>query len=260
MAGHFPPAAELTTSGRPVLLPTEIECSILSSVDLDCDDISTFPLLKSGIIILTTHRLVWISDSTNSSNSAVAVPLSAVSHILPSKKSIKAIFASPRVRFQVSFPSGGVSRSAVITIVIRGKGDHDVFVSKFWENWRARAWENDDNTKGSSSASASAPNSSGSGGFYSSEGTVRMVGVSGILRKEQEMWENTDRSLQDAFQDLNALMVTSVRHLLFCNVHFSVAQVNESFVFSSTLCKLIGVCFSNLSAPSATESCSQSYL
>ncbi|KAL6124796.1 hypothetical protein ACLB2K_077305 [Fragaria x ananassa] len=33
-----------------------------------------------------------------------------------------------------------------------------------------------------------------------------MVGVSGILRKEQEMWETTDKSLQDAFQDLNALM------------------------------------------------------
>ncbi|CAL0333619.1 unnamed protein product [Lupinus luteus] len=35
---------------------------------------------------------------------------------------------------------------------------------------------------------------------------VRMVGVSGILRKEQEMWESTDKSLQEAFQDLNALM------------------------------------------------------
>lgn len=119
------------------------------------------------------------------------------------------MFSSPRVRFQVSFRSGGGLRSAVVTIVIRGKGDHEVFVSKFWENWRAKAWENDDknnNTKGSSSSSASGPSSTGSGGFYSSEGTVRMVGVSGILRKEQEMWENTDKSLQEAFQDLNALM------------------------------------------------------
>lgn len=210
MAGHFPPAAELTTSGRPVLLPNEIECSILSSVNLECDEIPTFPLLKSGIIILTTHRIVWISDSTNSSNSAVAVPLAAVNHIFSSKKGIKSMFSSPRVRFQVSFPSAGVSRSAVITIVIRGKGDHEVFVSKFWENWRARAWEHDNNNKDSSSSSASGPSSTGSGGFYSSEGTVRMVGVAGILRKEQEMWENTDKSLQEAFQDLNALMVTSV--------------------------------------------------
>lgn len=216
MADRFPPAAELTTSGRPVLIPNEIECSILSSVDLECDEIPSFPLLKSGIIILTTHRIVWISDSTNS---AVAVPLAAVNHILSSKKGIKSMFASPRVRFQVSVPYGGSSRSAVITIVIRGKGDHEVFVSKFWENWRARAWENDDNSKDSSSSSASGPSSTGSGGLYSSEGTVRMVGVAGILRKEQEMWENTDKSLQEAFQDLNALMVTSVRHLLFCGYH-----------------------------------------
>ncbi|KAK9912243.1 hypothetical protein M0R45_036114 [Rubus argutus] len=84
MAGNCLEAAELTGSGRPVLLPTEIECSLLSAVDLECEDLPNFPNLKSG--------------------------------------------------------------------------------------------------------------------------TVRMVGVSGILRKEQEMWETTDKSLQDAFQDLNALM------------------------------------------------------
>lgn len=37
---------------------------------------------------------------------------------------------------------------------------------------------------------------------------VPVVGVSGILRKEQESWESTDKSLQEAFQDLNALMVS----------------------------------------------------
>lgn len=100
----------------------------------------------------------------------------------------------------------------MITVVIRGKGDHDAFVSKFLENWRARAWENENN-KVSSSGSASGSSSTGSSGFYTSEGTVRMVGVAGILRKEQELWENTDKSLQEAFQDLNALMVTSVSHL-----------------------------------------------
>ncbi|CBI32211.3 unnamed protein product, partial [Vitis vinifera] len=35
---------------------------------------------------------------------------------------------------------------------------------------------------------------------------MRLAGDSGILRKEQEMWESTDKSLQEAFQDLNALM------------------------------------------------------
>jgi len=108
---------------------------------------------------------------------------------------------------------------------MRGKGDTDAFLAKFWENWRARAWENDVQTQtqgavGSSSVSGSGPGS-GSGGFYTREGAVRMVGVSGILRKEQEMWESTDKSLQEAFQDLNALMVTDFSLSLFLSFLFS---------------------------------------
>lgn len=96
----------------------------------------------------------------------------------------------------------------VATVVVRGKGDCDAFVSKFWENWRGRAWEESESATSSSSNAAAKAASTSSSGIYSSDGTVRMVGVSGILRKEQEMWESTDKSLQDAFQDLNALMVT----------------------------------------------------
>ena len=110
-------------------------------------------------------------------------------------------------------PDGRVSapgsRSLVVTIVVRGKGDCDAFLPKFWENWRARAWEEPESVPGSGSGlnSASASAGASSSGIYSSDGTVRMVGVAGILRKEQEMWESTDRSLQEAFHDLNALMV-----------------------------------------------------
>lgn len=93
------------------------------------------------------------------------------------------------------------------TIVVRGKGEFDAFVAKFWENWRARAWEEAESGQSSgANVAATAATSSSSGGIYGRDGTVRMVGVSGILRKEQEMWESTDKSLQDAFQDLNALM------------------------------------------------------
>lgn len=124
-----------------------------------------------------------------------------------------------------------------MTVVIRGKGDTDAFLTKFWENWRARAWENDVQTQtqaqaavGSSSVSGSGPGS-GSGGFYTREGAVRMVGVSGILRKEQEMWESTDKSLQEAFQDLNALMVTnfslSLSLFLFS---YSYSEFKERFI------------------------------
>ncbi|CAJ2657187.1 unnamed protein product [Trifolium pratense] len=213
MTGNSLPPVKLTDSGRPVLLPNEIECFFLSGVDLLCEDEPNtwFPHLKSGLLILTTHRLLWIPEAAvATSTSASSVPLSSISHIFPHKKSLKSVFASPRVRFQVSpSPERGVatagSRSVVVTVVVRGKGDCDAFVAKFWENWRARAWEESEKATSSSSNVAAVAGSSSSG-IYSSDGTVRMVGVSGILRKEQEMWESTDKSLQDAFQDLNALM------------------------------------------------------
>ncbi|XP_061347500.1 vacuolar protein sorting-associated protein 36-like [Gastrolobium bilobum] len=210
MAGNYLPTVQLTGSGRPVLVPNEIECFFLSGVDLLCEGESYtwFPHLKSGLLILTTHRLIWLSDSAAGSAVSVAVPLSAISHIFSHKKSLKSMFASPRVRFQVALVAEGrVLPSVVVTIVVRGKGDCDAFLAKFWENWRARAWEEAENaTSSGSNAVAASSVAASSSGIYSSDGTVRMVGVSGILRKEQEMWESTDRSLQEAFQDLNALM------------------------------------------------------
>ncbi|KAL6188947.1 hypothetical protein ACLB2K_040337 [Fragaria x ananassa] len=212
MAGNCLEVVELTSSGRPVLLSSEIECSLLSAVDLECEELPNFPNLKSGILTLTTHRLLWLPDSSSQGASS-AIPLASITHIFSAKKSLKSMFASPRFRFQLSVSpdgrvsssgSGSGSRSIVVTVVVRGKGaDLDVFLTKFWDNWRGRAWEtgNADVTSGSVSGSGST-----SSGLYTKEGTVRMVGVSGILRKEQEMWETTDKSLQDAFQDLNALM------------------------------------------------------
>lgn len=210
MAGKWLPAAELTASGRPVLSPGEIECSILSSVDLHSEENPNFPYFKAGILILTTHRLLWISDSAPGAATAVAVPLAAVNHIFSLKKSIKSMFASPRIRFQVSTaPVGKVdadgSNQAVVTLVLRGKNDHEAFVSKFWEAWRGRAWVSESSKSGSGSDVGGLSSREGESG-WSSTG-LRLAGVSGILRKEQEMWESTDKSLQDAFQDLNALMV-----------------------------------------------------
>ncbi|KAF5446392.1 hypothetical protein F2P56_032024 [Juglans regia] len=211
MAGKWLATVQQTSSGRPVFLENEIECSLVSAVDLECDELSDFPSLKSGLLILTTHRLLWLppDSSTSSPSSAVSLPLSSVSHIHSSKKSLKSIFHSPRVRFQASLNPG--PRSVAITIVMRGKGDCDAFLGKFWENWRARAWEKESESeitrsgRGGDSQSKSG-SANVSGGFYTREGALRMVGVSGILRKEQEMWESTDKSLQEAFLDLNALM------------------------------------------------------
>ncbi|KAJ8774340.1 hypothetical protein K2173_011589 [Erythroxylum novogranatense] len=213
MAGNtedqtFFPTAAVTGSGRPVLLPNEVECQLLSAVDLEFEERSPpgiadlSPALKSGLLILTTHRLLWLpANSLNSS--ATAIPLSSVVHIFSPKKSIKSMFHSPRIRIQVSMHS----RSMVVTLVVRGKGDLDGFLGKLFESWRGKAWEADTCVTGSvSGSSMGSGSSSGRGGIYSSDGTVKMAGLTGILRKEQENWESTDKSLQDAFRDLNALM------------------------------------------------------
>lgn len=92
------------------------------------------------------------------------------------------------------------SRTIVITLTLGGKSELEAFLAKFWEALKGRAWE--DNQGGTSEAQ--------SAGSVTGESSLALrmpvVGVAGILRKEQEMWESTDKSLQDAFQDLNALM------------------------------------------------------
>lgn len=205
MAGNWLPAAQLTGSGRPVFQPGEVECSLLSSVDLFSEETPSFPHLKSGLVILTTHRLIWVQESITSST-AIFIPLSAITHIFSLKKSIKSMFASPRFRFQASLGEKGTKGVVVITLILRGKSDIDSFVEKFSEAWKKKAWE--DGIKSGSEASGSGLGSGhGSGGDGGLALRMPVVGVAGILRKEQEMWENTDKSLQEAFQDLNALMV-----------------------------------------------------
>lgn len=212
MAGNWLPHAEVTSSGRPVLNPGEVECCILSSVDLLSEENPSIPIYKSGLLILTTHRLLWLPDtdasSSASSNGSAAIQLADVSHIFSSKKSIKAMFASPRVRFQVTTrvnERGSRSITTVITLVLRGKSDPDLFLGKFLEAWRGRAWEADSSDSGEGLKGSSVVGG-GDRAAASVAVTMPVVGVAGILRKEQEMWESTDKSLQDAFQDLNALM------------------------------------------------------
>ncbi|KAH7653986.1 ESCRT-II complex subunit VPS36 protein [Dioscorea alata] len=201
MADDWLPPASLTPSARPVLFPGEIERFLLPSVDLVAEENPGLTPLRSGLLIITSHRLLWIHEPSVSGRS---MPLAAVIHVFPMKKSVRSMFASPRVRIQVAVGIDGKvgekgTRSEVITVVMRGKTDPDVFLGKLWEVLRAKAWE----------ATQKEGSDEMERGESSQMGTrVRMpvVGVSGILRKEQEMWENTDKSLQDAFQDLNALM------------------------------------------------------
>ncbi|KNA13538.1 hypothetical protein SOVF_115790 [Spinacia oleracea] len=198
MAGKWLPTAELTTSGRPILSVEEVECFYLSAVDIE-PDLATHPTLKpytAGILTLTTHRLIWIS-----SDDAVSISLSLITHIFPPKKSLKSMLSisSPRVKFELSLSSVG---STSVTLVMRGKSDnHDLFYEKLWEAWKGRAWQNSGVEFNAAAAAAAEVDSASSMAIR-----VPVVGVAGIMRKEQEMWESTDKTLQDAFQDLNALM------------------------------------------------------
>ncbi|XP_039021973.1 vacuolar protein sorting-associated protein 36-like isoform X3 [Hibiscus syriacus] len=177
---NFFSKAEVTSSGRPVFLRNEVERHLLSGVDLEPEDYRFSPL-KSGILILTTHRLLWLpSSSATTLTSASSIPLASISHIF-SKKSLKSVFHSPRIRFQFLVSSDG-------RVFDPGSGSGS------------------GSSSGSGLASGSGAGTGTGGGLYSTDGSVRMVGVAGILRKEQEIWESTDKSLQDAFQDLNALM------------------------------------------------------
>ncbi|KAK4750290.1 hypothetical protein SAY87_027739 [Trapa incisa] len=82
-----------------------------------------------------------------------------------------------------------------MTVVMMRRGDVETFVGKFLESWRVRAWERECEEAGSSvSLGSSIRSASGTGGFDSSG--MRVVGVARIIRREQEIWESTDKSLQ----------------------------------------------------------------
>ncbi|XP_074284682.1 vacuolar protein sorting-associated protein 36 isoform X2 [Silene latifolia] len=205
MSDKWLPAAQLTPSGRPILNPGEVECYLISAVDIES---GSSPPFKSGLLTLTTHRLIWIHH-----NHAVFIPLSLITHIHPLSKSFKSLLSisSPRVRFDVSASHSGrvdpssnpaQGRVVTVTVVMRGKADnHEVFYEKLWAAWRARSSQAHDDGIASTRGEITSSSSSNSVAIK-----VPVVGVAGILRKEQEMWESTDKSLHDAFQDLNALM------------------------------------------------------
>lgn len=79
----------------------------------------------------------------------------------------------------------------------------DVFFGRLLEAIRARAWE----VSPAAAPSTGAPVTEGAAPAEDIAIRMPVVGVSGILRMEQESWESAGQNLQDAFQDLNALMV-----------------------------------------------------
>eukprot|EP00249_Psilotum_nudum_P012781 c23981_g1_i1 orf=799-1689(-) len=209
---------QLTSSGRPQLLPEEIECQLVDNVDLDVDrhsfGVST---LKVGLLTLTTHRILLVDERTRKGG---AIPLAAIHQVVPPKKSIKNMFATPRIKLQVwttpeGIPSFSGERTATaslhFSLVLRGQMSLDSFLARLSELLQVRAWEASVQEKarhlsGWTGISETSAFVGASGSAGPSRLRPGMAGVSGILRKEQEQREETDRSLYEAFQDLNALM------------------------------------------------------
>ena len=107
------------------------------------------------------------------------------------------MFHSPRINIQVKSPT---VKSEKIIIIFRDKQESpDLFYSRVMEVWRSRSWEVDQRQ---GRVGSSRDDSAGD-----RRSSTSVVGVSGILRKEQEKWESTERNLQEAFQDLSSLMV-----------------------------------------------------
>jgi ESCRT-II complex subunit VPS36 len=200
------PSASVTASGRPVLSAGEVERNLLPLVDLEPEENPRLAPLRGCLLALTSHRLIFLHEA---SRSARGLPLATVVHAYPphrkhSHNPLRSIFSSSsqhhRIRLQISVPS---ARSEVVAIVVTCKADVDAFFGRLLEAIRARAWE---------TTPAAAPASGGpvaEGAAPAEDVAIRMpvVGVSGILRMEQESWESAGQNLQDAFQDLNALMV-----------------------------------------------------
>ncbi|XP_066309787.1 vacuolar protein sorting-associated protein 36-like [Miscanthus floridulus] len=207
-AADWLPSASVTASGRPVLSAGEVERNLLPLVDLEPEENPRLAPLRTCLLALTSHRLIFLHEP---SRSARGLPLAAVVHAYPphrrhSHNPLRSLFSSsssssqhPRIRLQISMPP---ARSEVIAIVVTCKADVGVFFGRMLEAIRARAWE---------VAPAAAPSSGtpvAEGAAPAEDIAIRMpvVGVSGILRMEQESWESAGQNLQDAFQDLNALM------------------------------------------------------
>eukprot|EP00271_Cylindrocystis_brebissonii_P013728 TRINITY_DN3390_c0_g1_i1.p1 TRINITY_DN3390_c0_g1~~TRINITY_DN3390_c0_g1_i1.p1 ORF type:complete len:441 (+),score=109.32 TRINITY_DN3390_c0_g1_i1:784-2106(+) len=212
-------AAPLSDSGRPVLQPSEVECLLQDamSVEFEEDDgtVIEWATLRHGLCFLTTHRVIWIDDANvgRAGRRAFGLPFSAVASAQQVKRSFSNLWSSPRLRIRIHVTAAGeVARrglaeattgmtAATIVLVFRSQtAPPDPFILKFMQVLQARAWEADEPPVSAGAAKGAGPSAP------LPRFNPAMAGVGGILRKEQEQQQVTEKSLQEAFSDLNALM------------------------------------------------------
>eukprot|EP00850_Spirogloea_muscicola_P003348 SM000013S26517 [mRNA] locus=s13:798735:801432:+ [translate_table: standard] len=218
--GTLLPDAALSPSGRPLLQADEVECQLIEGVGVELDPEDEAANLRSGVLSLTTHRLIWIgNDGQGGRRLAYELPFAAALAVQPQRRNLAKFFASPRLACSFwTGADGRLSRSgkprdsppseASLSFVFRGPVHPDPFMQRVAEVVQARAWASaagaeaaiDD--RATSGATASTAPATTSHKF-----NPAMAGVSGILLKEQRERETTDRNLHEAFSDLSALMV-----------------------------------------------------
>lgn len=210
---------KLTSSGRPELLEGEVEHYIVGHADLDAEG---FPPLKAGLVTFTTHRLLWIDENNCKGG---YLPFSSVIQIFPPKKSIRNMFATPRIKLQVCLSSSGApcphirtapTSSMFVYIVLRNQSGSESVFPKLAEILQAKTWQvNPQHQEDARMVSLSPVPLKPVGGRNSSNPedvlnpsrmNTTMAGVSGILLRDQKQREETEKNLHDAFLDLKALM------------------------------------------------------
>ncbi|KJE94748.1 vacuolar protein-sorting-associated protein 36 [Capsaspora owczarzaki ATCC 30864] len=214
--------AELSAqTGQLVLLPGEVVLASQSNVALYAGDILTEWV--DGIVTVTSHRVAWTHNQQlpPAARQCMAVPMAQIiqlDHKAAFLKSSAKVFLYMSAATTTRMPgpiAPGTSNSPLVKLSFRSGGSDAVYnalhASIHAEGWLAappippRSTLASGASSSSSVASGSASSSAGTTSL--SSGTApRMVGIHGISTKMEQDSKQAEASINDAFQDLNALM------------------------------------------------------
>jgi len=125
MASHFVPI-QLSESGRPALLPNEIELLLQASVEIFDNWAET--RFRNGVLRLTTYRLLWIN--ADRPTDAVGLSLQLIEALDRTSK----FFGKPRIGLTL------VGERGIVRLGFRA-GGRDTVYAKLEETIRKRSWE-----------------------------------------------------------------------------------------------------------------------
>ncbi|KDO18871.1 hypothetical protein SPRG_15699 [Saprolegnia parasitica CBS 223.65] len=190
MSDEAPPAVALAVfsplplseTGRPVLWPSEVEVYSQSHVSLYDQHVKT--QYVHGRCVVTTHRLLWLSDDTGTN---LFMPLAAVDRL---GKEAGFITRSSKIKIDYTHENA----SKLLKLSFKAGGRDEFFVPLETSLCR-RAWAD---TK---SVSALADRR-----LQTRQFDPMQAGIGGIMQRRQEEQKQTSELTTQSFSDLNALM------------------------------------------------------